>query len=192
MKAILFFIGSVIIWSGVAHAQDQISEIGSFDIYFNSGLKNEFVSHRQCEQHARERALYNYQLFLEYQRVVGILNEILDNDPDAGNCGGWGGGALWKPIRDGGGNPVFLLPASYCDGSGGSLISNVRIVSKATGESVTSTAFRHCNRRNGGRLHWDVNTLASKLAENGPIRVLYDFNGVEECREVPDANQRYD
>lgn len=195
MKAILLFIGSVFIWSGSAYGQDDISEVGSFDIYFDSGLKNEFVSHRQCEQHARERALFNYQLFLEYQRILGILNEIIDQDPDAGTCGNFNDGRegfLYKPIRDGGGTPVILLPRDgYCDGSE-SLISNQRIVSKATGEVVSSVRFRHCNRANAGRNHQDVAKLAPEIAEAGPVKFVFEKGGVEECYLIPDATKRYD
>lgn len=168
-----------------------LAKAESFEIWPGSGLNNEFETHQECEQHAYSRALFNFQLWNEYQRVVNILNGILDVNPETGSCGGWGGGALYKPESESTGQIVFLLPRSYCDGTR-SLISNVRVISKATGQEVASTRLRHCGQHNGNRLHMNVLAKAEDLRAVSPLQVLYDFNGVTECREVPDSTQRYD
>lgn len=198
---ILAFIGSVIIWTGAAYGQDSISQPGSFEIWPGSGLKNSFSSHRETEQHYSSCRQYTDQItayaasqVLEVQRLAAIINDLIDDNPTVGSCGSFvdgQGGAVYKPESETTGKIVFLLPASYCDGTR-SLISEVKILSKATGQEVATSQLRHCGTANQNRLHWNINATAEQLTRHGAILVVYKFNGVEECREIPNPLVRYD
>lgn len=169
----------------LSHAKAQ-------DVY--PGIPYSFALHQLCEEHYYHAKLSAFQCYQRLGFVEDSLNMCLGEEevPTAPlGCEvfeDWGGGALWKPVRDGGGPPVFLLQTSYCDG-GSAKISNVKLLSEA-GVEVSSTSFRHCNRANGGRLHWNVSTLASQL--KGPLILQYEFEGTTECRSIPNPESRYD
>lgn len=197
VRILSLFIGSVIVWSSVAYAQDCPVEANSFKVWPedpNNPLTNRFRTHREAEKHYDSCSLFSYQLWLEYGRVVGLLNTCLDSNPNFGECGSFvdgPNGAVYKPESETTGKIVFLLPASYCDGKT-SLISNVKILSKATGQEVATSQLRHCGVANQGRLHWNINATAEQLAQHGAILVVYSFNGGQECREIPNPLVRYD
>jgi hypothetical protein len=97
-----------------------------------------------------------------------------------------GGNALWKPVSDNTGNPVFLLPAEYWD-----TIQEIEILS-ASGDLVVEGRPRNCCP-NGNRAHYDVPRRASSLMPYAPITVRLTLSdGTTECREVPVPTQRYD
>ena len=103
---------------------------------------------------------------------------------------GWSNGNIWKPKSDTRkGEGVVLLEKRYCDGKGGPAISNFRI-EDALGAKVADSYFNICNSSNGGRLHERFKPDGASLS--GPVFVRYDFNGVEECRKVPDPSKRED
>ena len=128
--------------------------------------------------------LYAYQLNDLLGQVQGSPYEKL--------CEGnlkWTGGNVWKEKSEGRSGGVVVLLAKYCDGKGGSLISNFRI-EDALGAIVTGDKFRSCDGNNQGRYHHDFSDRGSMLGMN-PVFVRYDFQGKEECRKVENPSNSY-
>jgi len=94
------------------------------------------------------------------------------------------GNALWKPVSENTGRPVFLLPASYKG------VRDIDVFS-SSGEHIVSGSFRGCCP-NGNRAHFDVPVSAGRLEDYAPITVRLDVDGVMECREVENPEDRID
>ena len=97
-----------------------------------------------------------------------------------------GGGALWKPVSESTGRPVFLLPGAYY-----SRMKSINIVAR-NGSSVAS-AKKRPYLANGNRAHFDVTKTASALNAYKPLTVKLQLtdNSVE-CRTIAEPSRRYD
>jgi hypothetical protein len=160
----------------------------AFEIYPNSNLFSQWSSNKEacgtCEINFYHCAEENGILKAE----VIKLNNIIANSPKPCDNLGWGGPNVWKAKSDHRPGGVIVLDADYCDGSGGSLISNLRI-EDFNGKDLGNTSYRMCNGDNGGRYHLDFQPEGK--AFKGPLFVRYDFQGVEECRIVANPSQDY-
>lgn len=130
------------------------------------------------------------------QKLTECLEMLPPPAPPKTECSGdftdGQGGALWKPISESTGNPVFLLPASYCG-----KINSVEIAT-ATGEHIINGKPRYDGKvkpcgPNSGRVHYDVPKRTSELAAFGEIYVHIALDdGAIECRKVKLASERFD
>ena len=108
----------------------------------------------------------------------GVLNcDITSDFRDGAN------GALWKPVSESNGRPVFLLPSSYHGDSAE--------VFAADGSRVAGIDRTKCCP-NGGRAHFWVDKTASTLDQYKPITVRIIHNGLNECRVVENPRDRID
>jgi hypothetical protein len=123
-----------------------------------------------------------------YYQYWDLLQKLIVPVEKACNDKGWKNGNVWKPTSDVANNGVVILERRYCDGKGNALISNFR-VEDALGGEVVGTRFKQCDKANQGRLHQIINKKGSALGV-GPVFVRYEFNGVEECRKVPNPANR--
>ncbi|MCB0325236.1 MAG: hypothetical protein KDD69_16750, partial [Bdellovibrionales bacterium] len=99
-------------------------------------------------------------------------------------------GALWKPVSENTGNPVFLLPSEYWS-SADKGVQGIEVLDSA-GNVVVNGTRRNCCP-NGGRAHFDVPRRASSLNALAPITIRLRLNGgTTECRNVPTPTTRYD
>ena len=99
-------------------------------------------------------------------------------------------GALWKPVSENTGRPVFLLPAEYWD-SPTMGIQTIDVLD-AGGNLVANGSQRGCCP-NGNRAHYDVPLTATALLPYAPLTIRLKLNsGVNECRTVPVPTTRYD
>jgi hypothetical protein len=97
--------------------------------------------------------------------------------------------ALWKPVSESKGRPVFLLNRDYWLGS--KKILQTTILDR-NNQEVASATFRSCCP-NGNRAHFDVTKSASALKPSAPLTVKLRLqNGTVECRRVEDPTVRYD
>lgn len=158
----------------------------AFEIYPNTNIFSQWSSDKVacglCEENFYHCALENGILKAE----VIKLNNIIANGPKPCNNLGWGGGNVFKTQSDTRQGGVIVLDSKYCNGSGGALISNLRM-EDYNGKGVGNTSFRMCNGDNGGRYHLDFQPAGRFY--KGPLFVRYNFQGVEECRMVLDPSQ---
>lgn len=103
------------------------------------------------------------------------------------------GGAVWKPESEGVPNhaPVMLLPDSpYCSlyRSGGLRVT----VLGSSGSEVSGFQRTHCSGVNGGRPHLYLSKTGHQLQPFSPLTIKVEYEGVTECRSVPDPTRRYD
>lgn len=169
--------------------RDSFMCASGFEIYPDSQLCSKFGSHVEAEQNYYHCSLNNYQLALRNGELEGKCGY---GAPVGKPCDdkGWGSGNVWKASSDTRPNQgAIILESRYCDGKGGSAISDFSIEDEL-GNKVASDYFDICNKANGGRLHQRFSPEGKKLA--GPVYVRYNHNGVRECRRVgnPSVDQR--
>lgn len=154
-----------------------------FEIYPDSGLCSQFKDHQETEQHY-------YHCSLENRTLKAELIKVTKPAEPACNDLGWSRGSKWKAKSDTRPDQgVILLETKYCDGQGGSLVSNMR-VEDSLGGIVSRPSFDICNKSNGGRMHQRFAPSGAKMS--GPVFVRYSFNGVDECRRVADPARDYE
>lgn len=90
------------------------------------------------------------------------------------------GGSLWKPISESNGNPVVLMPGSYCQFVTMEMYNNSTLIERAR--------LSNCSE-NGGRGHWRPGRRCEWYQDN--TENLFLRFGAE-CRTVPDPCTRYD
>lgn len=171
MKRILTAVATLLLCVSTTNAQDESTEPGSWEIYPESQLYNQFSTHREAEQHYYHCELNNFQLNQELGKYIGPVGDCQVSES-------WGGGDLWKPVSDNTGNPVVLTAADT---------RNARC------EIITPTETLPCRFRtiaNGNRAHWDVFRRCGNL--DSPLIFRLEIDGVGHCWEVGDPCQRHE
>lgn len=131
------------------------------------------------------------------QKLNECLAMLPPPEPPKGTCDGdfydGQGGALWKPISESTGNPVFLLPSNYCGEITSVEITTTNNKHIINGKPRYDGKIKPCGP-NGGRVHYDVPVRTNDLATFGEVYVyVFLDNGQTECRKVsPDASIRQD
>jgi hypothetical protein len=162
------------------------------------------VFRNRYECHHPDGALFR-EHWIACGYTVDILGQKLDEclaalfppAPPQGECDGsfidGQGGALWKPISESTGKPVFLLPSSYCGNVSSTGITDT------SGNHIVSPKPRYDGKvkpcgPNSNRAHYDVPMRTSELAAFGEVFVHISLdNGSIECRKVsPNASARQD
>lgn len=197
MKAILLFIGSVIIWSGIAQAQDEVH--GPFEFWgpgtsvnpitgeVDQTLISQWPSHRVCEQNFYSCGLNNFQVYYEQGTLkaeIATLRQTIDNiylstprlDP---TCVPIKRGELWKPVSETHGTPALLLSNEHAD-------EKELFISDGNGDPV-DTVLRTSCCPNGNRMHWYMR----KACGTYPAFTYVRLEGGT-CRVIENPCQRYE
>jgi hypothetical protein len=86
------------------------------------------------------------------------------------------GGSLWKPVSEGNGRPVVLMPRDYCQYE----------IMEVWGTNLIERAPQTDCSENGPRGHWRL----SKRCSQYPDDLLLRFG--TDCRTVPESCEKYD
>jgi len=153
-----------------------------FEIYPDSQLCSIFPDQETAEANWSACKLTNFQ----YWNLLGELLEASKPTPPS-ECKRFGGQNIWKVNSETRPTTVMLLSQSYCFDDR-SIQNDMRplniYLNDISGNRISNGSLRHCNKENGGRLHYDF----PKGSGEAVVEILFE-DDTTECFYVPERSQ---
>jgi hypothetical protein len=153
-----------------------------FEIYPESQLCSKFKDQEEAESHYSSCKTTNKQ----YWDYLAFLQSVPAPTPPS-QCKRFGGQNIWKVNSETRPTTVMLLDQSYCFDDR-SIQNDMRplniYLNDINGNRISNGSLRHCNRENGGRLHYDFPRGSGEAI----VEILFEDETIE-CFYVPDRSR---
>jgi hypothetical protein len=157
------------------------SDCNGFELYPDSNLCSKFQDQREAEANYQACTLTNFQ----YWDLLTIIRNTPKPTPPSA-CKRFGRTNIWKARSETRNSSVIVLDSSYCvDDRSFDDMKPIDIwLEDIFGNKIDAGRYRHCNRHNGNRLHYDFTRGSGEAI----IQILFE-DDTTECFYVPDRSR---
>lgn len=152
-----------------------------FEIYPDSQLCSKFQNQYNAELNYAACQMTNFQYWVE---LAKLTNKPKPTPPE--NCNRFGGKNIWKAKSETRPTSVIVLDSSYC--ADDRILDDMKPIDiwleDIYGNKIDNGSYRHCNRHNENRLHYDFQRGSGEA-----VVVLSYEDESTECFYVPERSR---